>query len=453
MGDFLFTAASFIVAISILIAFHEFGHFWVAKKLGVKVLRYSIGFGRTLWKKTAGPDQTEYVIAALPLGGYVKMLDEREGEVAGHEQHRAFNRQALWKRSAIVAAGPLFNLLLAIVAYMAVALMGSTGLKPEIGMIVPDSPAARAGLQQGMQIIRVEGWDTPTWDTVFQEALPGIIERSTLDVVARDKAGNERSFELELQGLDLDRDIQRPFKAIGIHLFDMPPIVGEAKAGTPAALAGIKAGDVILQINGTSIRHWEDISDIVSARPNTLLDIKLQRDSEVIDLQVKTYEETYKGKQYGRLGIMRDTSYPKIDDTNRAEHQLGLLDSLPYALHRTWNVSYVTLRVLGLIVTMEMSFTNISGPVNIAVKAGESASLGLDRFIVFLALVSISLGILNLLPIPVLDGGHLMFYVVEFFSGKPVSETVEAIGQRIGIMLLFMLMALALYNDIMRFIH
>lgn len=453
MGDFLFTAASFIVAISILIAFHEFGHFWVAKKLGVKVLRYSIGFGRTLWKKTAGPDQTEYVIAALPLGGYVKMLDEREGEVAGHEQHRAFNRQALWKRSAIVAAGPLFNLLLAIVAYMAVALMGSTGLKPEIGMIVPDSPAARAGLQQGMQIIRVEGWDTPTWDTVFQEALPGIIERSTLDVVARDKAGNERSFELELQGLDLDRDIQRPFKAIGIHLFDMPPIVGEAKAGTPAALAGIKAGDVILQINGTSIRHWEDISDIVSARPNTLLDIKLQRDNEVIDLQVKTYEETYKGKQYGRLGILRDTSYPKIDDTNRAEHQLGLLDSLPYALHRTWNVSYVTLRVLGLIVTMEMSFTNISGPVNIAVKAGESASLGLDRFIVFLALVSISLGILNLLPIPVLDGGHLMFYVVEFFSGKPVSETVEAIGQRIGIMLLFMLMALALYNDIMRFIH
>jgi len=453
MGDVLFTLASFLVAISILIAFHELGHFWVAKKLGVKVLRYSIGFGKPLWKKTAGPDQTEYVIAALPLGGYVKMLDEREGEVAEHERHRAFNRQVLWKRTAIVAAGPIFNLLLAVVAYMAVVLMGSTGLKPEIGMIVPESPAARAGLQQGMHIVSVGGWQTPTWDTVFQEALPKIIERSRLDVVASDKAGNEHNFELDLQGLDLDRDIQRPFKALGIHLFDMPPIVGEAKAGTPAALAGIQPGDIILQIDGQPIRHWEDISEIVSARPNTLLNIRVQRGGEVADMQVKTYEETYKGRQYGRLGIVRDTSYPKIDDTNRAEHQLGLIDSVPYALHRTWNVSYVTLRVLGLIVTMEMSFTNISGPVNIAVAAGQSASLGLDRFIVFLALVSISLGILNLLPIPVLDGGHLMFYLVEFVSGRPVSETVEAVGQRIGIMLLFMLMALALYNDIMRFIH
>lgn len=453
MGDILYTLGSFILAISILIAFHEFGHFWVAKKLGVKVLRYSVGFGRPLWKKTAGPDQTEYVIAALPLGGYVKMLDEREGEVAEHERHRAFNRQALWKRTAIVAAGPVFNLLLAVIAYMAVVLMGSSGLRPEIGMIVPDSPAAKAGLQQGMQIVRVEGWDTPTWDAVFQEALPRFIERSTLKVVASDTRGITQEYELKLQDLELDRDIQRPFKALGIHLFDMPPIVGEAKAGTPAALAGIQAGDTILQIDGQPVRHWEDISELVSARPNTQLSIRLQRGGEVLDVQVKTYEEIYKAKAYGRLGIMRDTTYPKIDDSSRAEHRLGLLDSVPYALHRTWNVSYVTLRVLGLIVSTEMSFTNISGPVNIAVTAGQSASLGLDRFIVFLALVSVSLGILNLLPIPVLDGGHLMFYLVEFVSGKPVSETVEAIGQRIGIMLLFMLMALALYNDIMRFIY
>lgn len=453
MIDVLYTLGSFLVAISVLIAFHEFGHFWVAKKLGVKVLRYSIGFGKPLWRKTAGPDNTEYVIAALPLGGYVKMLDEREGEVAENEKHRAFNRQKLWKRAAIVFAGPAFNMLLAVLAYLFVSLIGTAGLKPVAAMIVPGSPAANAGLESGMEIVSVEGWRTPTWDTVFQEALPGFVNKSQLKVNAKFNNGLEHSYTLDLSGLDLDRDIKQPFRALGIHLFNMPPIVGEVSKGTPAEKDGLRPGDTITQINDHPVIHWMDISDYVVERPNQDVQLVIKRGGEILQLKTQTYADEYNGRKIGRLGISRDTNFPKIGDEDRAVHKLGLVDGIVYSVHRTWNVSYVTLRVLGLIVSMNMSFTNISGPINIAVTAGQSASLGLDRFIIFLALVSVSLGVLNLLPIPVLDGGHLMFYLYEFVSGKPVSETVEAIGQRIGIFLLLMLMALAFYNDIMRYVH
>ena len=453
MIGILYSVGSFLVAISILIAFHEFGHYWVAKRLGVKVLRYSIGFGKPLWKKIAGPDKTEYVIAALPLGGYVKMLDEREGEVAEEEKHRAFNRQKTWKRFVIVFAGPAFNLLFAVLAYLFVALTGTAGLKPVVAFVAPDSPAAVAGLQSGMEIVSVDGWRTPTWSAVLQEALPRLVDRSEVQVNAKINNGIEHSYTLNLHDLGVEEGIQQPEKAMGIFLFNIPPMVGSFGDNSPAQKAGLKVGDVITQIDNQPIRHWTDISDYVVVRPDQDLKVVVKRDGEIKSFKIHTYEKKRNGRKIGLLGIGPDTSSIKITDKDRTEFKLGLLDGIVYSVHRTWVISRVTLHAMWLIASTKMSITNISGPISIAVTAGQSASLGINQFVIFLALVSVSLGILNLLPIPILDGGHLMFYLYEFVSGKPVSEHVEAIGQRIGIALLMMLMALAFYNDIMRYVH
>ncbi len=448
MGGVLYTIISFLVAIAILVAIHEFGHFWVAKKLGVKVLRYSIGFGKTLWMKRAGPDQTEYVIAALPLGGYVRMLDEREADVPESEKHRAFNRQPVWKRFLIVLAGPAFNFFLAILIYWAIAVVGVTGLKSSIGQVEEDSLAARAGLQPGMEIVSVEGWSTPTWESVFQEALPRLVERSSLTIEAKDSQGFVRTYNLDLSGIDPDRDIKRPFDALGLYFFDFPAIIDDVVKDQSADKAGLKPGDEIIQVGDKAITHWSQIGGTISDKANVPLDVTVLRDGKSMTFTVTPYEVKHKGESFGRLGIIQKR--PPISEEQKVSHELGVFESVGYALHRTWNISYVTLRVLGLMVTMEMSVTNISGPINIAVVAGESASIGWDRYIIFLALVSISLGILNLLPIPILDGGHLLYYLVEIIKGSPVSETTEAIGQRIGILMLVMLMMLAFYNDIVR---
>ncbi len=449
----LYTIGSFIIAISILIAFHEFGHYWVARRLGVKVLRYSIGFGKPIWRKVAGPDKTEYVLAALPLGGYVKMLDEREGDVAEEDKHRAFNRQKVWKRFAIVLAGPAFNLLFGVLAYLLVSLMGTAGIKPVIGLVKPDSPASKAGLQSGMQIVSVDGWQTPTWDAVMQEALPRLIERSQLQVNAKIKNGSEQSYLLELNGLNPNEITQQPFRSLGIYTFNIPAKVGGFGDVSPAKQAGLKVGDTITEIDGHPILDWIDISDYVVARPDQNLNITVRRNTETLSFKIHTLAEKYNGRIVGRIGITPAKDFNKLTDADRTTFKLGLVDGLVYSVHRTWTVSYTTLRAMWLIISTKMSVKNISGPISIAVTAGESASLGLTRFIIFLALVSISLGILNLLPIPILDGGHLMYYVYEFITGKPVSETVEIIGQRIGIALLVMLMLLAFYNDITRYIH
>lgn len=450
MGGVLYTVVSFLVAIALLVAIHEFGHFWVAKKLGVKVLRYSIGFGKPLWIKRAGPDQTEYVIAALPFGGYVRMLDEREGDVAESEKHRAFNRQPIWKRFLIVLAGPAFNFLLAIVAYWIIGVTGITGLKSMVGEVAPGSYAAQAGITPGMQIIRTQGWETPTWDAVFQEALPSLVDQSTLTLEAKDPAGNINTYQLDLSGIDPDKDLKQPFDALGLFFFDIPAVVGEVMPDTPAAAAGMLPGDIILRIGHEDIVHWRQISMALQDKAGKELNLVIDRAGKLIDVSVTPYAFTRKGQTFGVMGIRPEAVQRKLTDDEKAVQQFGAIDAFGYAMHRTWNISYVTLRVLGLMVSMKMSLTNISGPINIAVVAGESASIGWDRYIIFLALVSISLGILNLLPIPILDGGHLMYYVVEFIKGSPVSEATEAMGQRIGIMMLVMLMMLAFYNDIIR---
>ncbi len=449
MLSVIYTVVSFLIAIGILVAIHEYGHFWVAKKLGVKVLRFSIGMGKPLWKKNFGKDNTEFVLAAFPIGGYVSMLNEQEGEVDESEKHRAFNRQAIWKRSLIVLAGPAFNFLFAIIAYWSIAVWGVTAPKSVINQLEPGSIAAQAGLERGMEIVSVEGWDTTTWNAVFQEMLPRLVERSTVSIKAKDSSGIVRDFDLELHSLNIDRDIRQPFDAMGIYFFDAPAIVDEVVEGKSAEQAGIIAGDRIVSLGGKTINHWNQIGRYIEKRANMEIPAVVERDGQLLDLTIKPYEITYKGRTFGRVGIVSkpDRSSQKFE---YAENQRGPFEAIGYSLHRTWSISYVTLRVLGLIITREMSLTNISGPVNIAVVAGQSASIGIDRYILFLALVSISLGILNLLPIPVLDGGHFFYYIVEAIKGSPVSETVEAIGQRIGIMLLVMLMLLAFYNDIMR---
>lgn len=449
MGGVLYTVISFLVAIAILVAIHEFGHFWVAKKLGVKVLRFSIGFGKPLWSKRAGPDQTEYVIGALPLGGYVRMLDEREENVPESEKHRAFNRQPLWKRFLIVLAGPVFNFLLAIIAYWIISVAGVTGLKATIGQVEEGSLAEAAGLQPGMQIVKTEGWDTPTWESVFQEALPRLVERSQLHLEAKDSRGHLRNYTINLSSINPDTDIARPFDALGLYFFDTPAVIGKVVDDSAAARAGLEPGDEIVRIGDRHINHWNQVSQSISDKANQTITVVVKRDGRLKEFSVVPEEVTYKGQTFGRIGIA-----PKIDtvisDNQKAVQQLGVIDSIGYAVHRTWNISYVTLRVLGLMITMDMSVTNISGPINIAVVAGESASIGWERYVLFLALVSVSLGILNLLPVPVLDGGHLLYYIVEAIKGSPVSETTEAIGQRIGLMMLVMLMVLAFYNDIVR---
>jgi len=452
MGEVLFTIVTFLVAISVLIAIHEFGHFWVAKKLGVKVLRYSIGFGRPLWKKTAGTDQTEYVIASLPLGGYVKMLDEREGEVAEHERHRAFNQQHVWKRFAIVFAGPAFNFIFAIFAYWVVFVLGISGMKPLIGDIYKESPAANAGLEAGMEIVAVADRPTPIWDAVFQEAILKLVDKDTLVITARDTYGVERKFNLDISKLDLDKDTKQLFKALGIKRYQqpVPPVIGEVIENNPAALAGIKNNDRIIAIDNIKMNSWQDVAEYIRTKPNKNLVFSIERNGNQLDIALTAGVVEIDGETIGRAGFINKPV--PLDDNLKAIHRLGFMEAIPYSVQKTWTMSFMTLKLLGKILTGDVSVKNISGPLNIAVVVGKSADLGLVYFLTVMAIVSVSLGVLNLLPVPVLDGGHLMFYVVEMVKGSPVSETIEALAQRFGIALLLMLMLLALYNDIMRFV-
>ncbi|VAW98798.1 Intramembrane protease RasP/YluC, implicated in cell division based on FtsL cleavage [hydrothermal vent metagenome] len=451
MLSIFFTIISFLIAIGILVAIHEFGHFWVARKLGVKVLRFSIGMGKPLWKKKFGKDDTEFVLAIFPIGGYVSMLNEQEGEVDKSELHRAFNRQAIWRRSLIVLAGPAFNFLFAFVAYWLIAVWGVMGPKAVISQLEPGSIAAQAGLERNMEIVSVEGWHTPTWSAVFQEILPGVVGSSRVNMKAKDSAGITRDYVLDLSELNVDRVMRhpRPFDALGIYLADLPAVVGKVVEASPAQKAGMQQGDQLISLGEKKINHWSQIGRYLEDKANKKIKLIVKRNGELIDLTITPREVIYDGRKFGQIGIAPDPEL--ITSTSEyVNNQYGPVDAIGYSLHRTWVVSYVTLRAVGLIVTGEMSLTNISGPVTIAVVAGKSASIGLVQFILFLALVSISLGILNLLPIPVLDGGHFFYYIVEAIKGSPVSETVEAIGQRIGILLLVMLMILAFYNDIVR---
>ncbi len=438
----------FIIAITILIAFHEFGHFWVARKLGIKVLRFSIGFGKPLYSRRFSNDNIEFVIAAIPLGGYVKMLDERDSNVAPSEVHRAFNRQSVFKRFAVVFAGPAFNFIFAIFAYWLMFVVSVTDLKPIIGEIVVDSPAAKAGLKKGFEIISVAGKDTPVISVAISSMLPALLDQAVITLKAKDKSGIISEYELNFNHIDPDAALANYYQAVGILPWrpTEPPIITDLIADKPAIKAGFKVGDIIIKIDDTNIEGTRRLINYVSSRPGEQLDVVVKRNSIKINIQVTPAQIVRNGKTFGQIGLK--SSSGKYPDSIKVEYRYSVLQAVPQALDKVWVNTKLMLITFGKMLNGSVSINKISGPITIAKYAGMTASSGFSTFISFLAVVSISLGMINLFPIPILDGGHLFNYLIEMVKGSPVSEKFEMMGQRVGILILVMLMSIAFYNDI-----
>ena len=445
----LSTILWFLIAIGILVVVHEFGHYLAARLAGVKVLRFSVGFGKPLLSRRFGRDRTEWVLSALPFGGYVKMLDEREGEVPAAEAHRSFNRATVWRRFGIVAAGPIANFLLAIVLYWALFLHGLPAMKPMIGEPPAGTPAAQAGLAAGDEIRRVNGNETQS----FQDLRLNLLRAGVAgDALVLDLT-NGRSVRLDaapMQTENLEQDILRP---LGIVRYDpeIEPVIDKMLPDGAAARAGLQAGDRVIAANGTLMANWQDLVQSVRQHPAKPLRIEYERQGQRGELIVVPDAVEEAGERVGKIG-----AGPKIDESTLAmlmtEVRYGPIDALWHGAVKTWDMSLFTLEMMGRMVMGQVSWKNLSGPLTIADYAGQSAALGWISFVGFLALVSVSLGVLNLLPIPLLDGGHLMYYVAEVFTGRPVSERTMEIGSRIGMILLLLLMSFALFNDLQRLI-
>ncbi len=452
MNTVLLSLIALIVTLGLLVTFHEFGHYWVARRLGVKVLRFSVGFGKPIWmRRGAGPDATEFAIAAIPLGGYVKMLDEREGPVAAAERHRAFNTRPTSYRIAIVAAGPLANFLFAIVAYGAVFLLGETTLRPLMDTPAPETPAAEAGMMRGDVITAVDGEPV----TTLEDAILGIIDRALVDdsvtLTVRTDDGAEATRILPTPGTGWDEggDV---LGLLGLALWQperIDPVVGNVVADTPAAAAGLQAGDRILVSAGRPIDDWDDWVEVIQAHADRPMSVELERDGQRLSLTMTPIEIEVDGKTIGQIGAAASIP-PELNEKRLVLVRHGPLDAMWQGTVRTVEIAGFTLRMLWRMLTGTASLDNLGGPVTIAEYAGLSASYGLVQFLSFLALVSVSLGVLNLLPVPVLDGGHLLYYFIELVRGRPLSEGAQALGQRIGVAALAALMGLAIFNDITR---
>ena len=448
MQELIYSIPSFLIAITILVAFHEYGHYWVARKSGVKVLRYSIGFGKPLYKKIFGKDKTEFIIGAVPLGGYVKMLDEREAEVNAAEIHRAFNCQPVHKRFAIVFAGPFFNFIFAVFAYWAMFVNGTPGIKPVVGNVQQNLPAQIAGMEKGDMIVSINDVDTPVWDVVISEFIPAIVDKAITEVKVKTEYGQEKVLSFNLTAIQFDLEKDNLLKVLGFEPW-RPAMIAEVGAvvkGEPADVAGLKQGDIVLQVNGVSVKDWNEMAKEISNLPAQTITLLVKRNGIKQKIDVLTKSVTIKDKTVGRIGIST-VSFP---DEMKTMHQYSILQSFTKAIETTWLSTVRTVKFLYKMVLGEVSFKNISGPITIAKYAGLSADAGFSKFVGFLAIVSISLGVLNLLPIPMLDGGHLLYYIIEVIKGSPVSEAAQVLGQQIGIVLLLMLMSLAFYNDLLR---
>ncbi len=456
MLDIVINILAFIVAIGVLVTVHEFGHYWVARRCGVRVLRFSVGFGRALWKRRLGRDGTEWVIAALPLGGYVKMLDEREGEVDASERHRAFNTQPLAQRAAIVAAGPIINILLAVVAYWAMFMIGVQGVTPIVGGAEPDSPAAVAEFERGDRIVAVMGEDTPSWSDVRLALLGGGLSGGgTVPVTVEREAGGQATRQLDLSTVSLKEEAADPVRTLGFQpwLPDLPAEVREVVPDSAADRAGMQPGDRVVSAAGQPIEGWRQWAEIISARPGETFPVTVRRDGSEHTLQITPESVQQGGEAVGRAGIYA----PSLSQAQRERLwttvRYGPLEALGQGAAKTWDIAALTVRVMVGLVTGQAALSNLSGPISIAQFAGQSAQIGLASFVGFIALISVSIGLLNLLPIPVLDGGHLLYYAVEAIKGSPVSEQAQVMGQQIGIALLFAIMALAIYNDVLRLVQ
>ncbi len=446
------TLLAFVVAIALLVVFHELGHYWVARRFGVKVLRFSVGFGKVLYSKHAA-DGTEWAISAIPLGGYVKMLDEREGEVAPEELEQAFNRKPVLQRMAIVVAGPLSNLLLAVVLYWALFVYGVPGLKPVLGEVLPDTPAAAAMMQPGETILSIDGEPVPSWQEMRWRLLDLALQQREVQIDGRGAQGEALTHVLDMRGLkanELDGDFLGKL-GLQLHRPLVPPVFGKIVEGGVAQQAGLQTGDVVLSANGLDMQRWDELVEMVRAHPGRTLLLEIRRGEASLDIPVVPQAVDENGKPVGKIGAA-----PHVDraawEAMRVEVSYDPLAALGQAMRKTWETALVSLKMLGKMVLGEVSMKNLSGPITIADYAGQSAEMGLAAYLGFLALISVSLGVLNLLPIPLLDGGHLLYYAAELAKGSPVSEQAWEFGQKIGIALLGTLMVFAIYNDITRLI-
>ena len=447
MGGVFGSLFFFIVAISVLVAVHEYGHYIVGRWCGMKVLRFSIGFGRPLWKKVAGPDQTEYCISAIPLGGYVRFLDEREGPVPPEDQGRAFNQRPIPARIAVLLAGPLANFLFAVVAYLVLFSSGVPTMRPAIGAVAPDSYAADAGMRYGDEIVEVAGRPVGDWESALVGILETMVDDGRIELRVSGEDGRQRNMVLEVG--DDARRLTEPgllLDGLGFAVWQPPAQVGEVSKGGAAEQAGIETGDLITAIDGITIGSFVDLGRVVAARPGQRVDIELQRGGETLELQATLESVSGETGERGRLGVGVDQT--GSDYWYLRKYTLG--GAFLESLEQTWASTAFTVNMFAKMLTGDVSVKNISGPINIAQYAGDSAAAGLNQFLRFLALVSISLGVINLVPIPILDGGQIVYQSIEWIKGSPLSMRAQIVGQQVGILALLLLMSFAFYNDIAR---
>lgn len=450
MTIFIYLAA-FIVALGILVTIHELGHYCAARWCDVKVLRFSVGFGRPLWIRRMGPDRTEWVIAAMPLGGYVKMADERDEGVEVADRLRAFNNKSVWQRIFIVIAGPLANFILAAVLYWALFMNGIPDSRPYLAAPVPSSAAARAGFTEFELITRVGTHDVQTWSEARLALLEAASRHGNVDIEVQDATGRRYAHTLDMESLSAD-DLDRDFLAkLGMSAYRMrvPAILQDVQPQSPAERAGLKPGDRVVTVAGKAVDRWEGLMEVVAGRLGESVKMEVERGSERLAVEVTPDRVTERGRTFGRIGVT-----PRIDrtlyDRLYITVRYGPLEAIPMAIVKVWSMAGFNLRMMGRMLMGDVSWKNLSGPLTIGEYAGQSAMLGWDYYVAFLALISVSLGVLNLLPVPVLDGGQLLYYIAEIFKGSPVSDRIVQIGQQVGLALLLGLTAFAFYNDIHR---
>jgi len=450
MMNALTSLLAFIVAISVLVAVHEYGHFIVGRWSGMKILRFSIGFGKPLWTWVGKKDSTEYCISAIPLGGYVKFLGERYGSgdpIDPVDEGRAFNQRPVWMRIAVLLAGPFFNFLFAFVAYWVIFVNGVPTMKPAVGEVQDTSYAAEAGLQYGDRILKVGDQEASDWETVLVSMLDQLISGGRVTLELENQSGRIRTATIDV-GDDATR-LTEPgvlFDGLGFQPWQPPATVAELTEGGAAEAAGILEGDRITSIAGEPIANFSDLQGIVTVRPDEAVAVEVIRDEHTLIINLRIGSREVDGDTIGLLGVAGGG----VPDDFWYVRQFGPLDSISQSIGRTWVGMGFTMRMLARMVTGDVSIKNISGPINIAQFAGSSASAGFNAYLRFLALVSISLGVLNLLPVPVLDGGQIVYHSIEGLKGSPLSERAQMIGQQLGIVALLLLMSFAFYNDIAR---